>query len=68
MGRRSRKKSTRQAVKPKAEPAPDGKFALSLALAMRKSMLDDAQGNAIAQNRIERLDALTRNAGQGVRA
>lgn len=68
MGRRSRKKSTRQAVKPEAEPANDGKFALSLALAMRKSQADNAQANAVAQNRIERLDALTSHTGQSVQA
>ena len=68
MGRRSRKKSTRQAMKPEAKPANDGKFALSLALAMRKSQADNASGNAVARNRIERLDALAALADQSIRA
>ena len=59
MSRRSRRKTAKQPTKAEpAEQASDGKFALSLALAMRKSQSDNASDNAVARNRYERLDAL----------
>ena len=59
MSRRSRKKATPRAEEVTPEPVPDGKFALSMALAMRMSQAGSGAGNAVAQNRNERLEALT---------
>lgn len=59
MSRRSRKKATPRAEEATPEPVPNGKFALSMALAMRMSRPCSGAGNAVAQNRNERLQALT---------
>ena len=60
MGRRSRRKTAKQSAEAKpVERDSDGKFAISLALAMRKSEPDNTSPNAVAQNRNERLDALS---------
>lgn len=59
MNRRSRKKITPSDEEVTPEPVPNGKFALSMALAMRMSQAGGGTGNAVAQNRNERLQALT---------